>query len=234
MAGFLVRKFLKQVRTNIIAGTLLIIPLFVTIIIMVKLFQWVDSALPGIFGADWAPGFGILITLIIAYFGGLAAKNYFGKKLIDIGNAVISNIPILNKIYLAIQQIVDAVTLNKKKLFERAVLLEFPKANSYCIGFVTSETNTDFSMKTGQNLTAIFIPTTPNPTSGYLLYYPESDLINLNIPVETAIKLVMSGGILNSDHSPKMNNMPSSFKKWKWMGVFKKDFSKSAVSDPRD
>lgn len=232
MAGFLFKKFLKQIRTNIITGTFLIIPLFVTVIIMVKLFQWVDSALPGILGADWAPGIGILITLVIAYFGGLAAKNYFGKKFIDTGNAIISNIPFLNKIYLAIQQIVDAVSLNKKRLFERAVLIEFPKTDSYCIGFVTSEINTVFSLKTGQKLVAVFIPTTPNPTSGYLLYYPESDIIDLNIPVEAAIKLVMSGGILNSDHSPK--GKPMSSKNWSWIRMFNKNSSKTAISDPRD
>ncbi|MDO5576644.1 MAG: DUF502 domain-containing protein [Fibrobacter sp.] len=234
MATFLVKKFFKQIRTNIITGTLLIIPLFVTVIIMVKLFQWVDSALPGILGADWAPGIGILITLLIAYFGGLTAKNYFGKKFIDVGNAIISNIPILNKIYLSIQQIVDAVSRSKKTLFERAVLVEYPKENSYCIGFVTSTKNPDISKKAGKNLVAVFVPTTPNPTSGFLLYYPESEVIDLNIQVETAIKLIISGGILNAENPGKGKQTTASFKDGNWMKIFSRDPVKASTTDPRD
>jgi len=203
MAKRIVKKIFKQLRNNILTGVLLIIPLFVTFIIIAKLFLWVDSALPGVIGVEWAPGFGILAILVIAYFAGLAAKNYFGKKLIEIGNAIIGSIPILNKLYLAVQQIVDAFSLQNKKLFERAVLIEFPKANCFSIAFVTSENNQDFSTRIGQKMLAVFVPTTPNPTSGYLLYFPENDVIDLNIPVEAAIKLVMSAGMLSAEQIGK-------------------------------
>lgn len=215
-------RFVKQVRSNIIAGVLLLIPLVLSIIILIKLFQWVDSVLPGIIGAEWIPGVGVLVILAIAYFAGLAAKNFFGKKLISTGNAIISNIPILNKVYLAIQQIVDAVTISNKGLFERAVFIEFPRPGCYGIGFVTSEKNEDFSIKTGQKVVSVFIPTTPNPTSGFLIYAPESELIELNLSVEVAIKLVMSGGILTVDnaHKPRYST-PSSIKEW--LGLFKRE-----------
>lgn len=215
------KRFFKQVRSNIIAGILLLIPLVLSIIIMVKLFQWVDSVLPSIIGADWVPGVGVLVILIVAYFAGVAAKNFFGKKLISTANAIIANIPVLNKVYLAIQQIVDAATLSKKNLFERAVLLEFPRPGSFGIGFVTSENNNDFSMKAGQKLVSVFLPTTPNPTSGFLLYVSEDELIDLNLPVEVAIKLVMSGGILSADDSTRPPQAsPLSIKEW--MGLFKR------------
>lgn len=235
MVGGIMNRFFRQFRTNFITGLFLIIPLFVTIIIIVKLFQWIDSALPGIVGVEMPPGLGALITVIIAYFAGLTAKNYFGKKLIATGNAIIANIPILNKVYLAIQQIVDAISLNNKKLFERAVLIEYPKAGCYTIGFVTSDDNTDFSMKVGQKLLAIFVATTPNPTSGYLLYIPEEDVIDLHLPVDIAIKLVMSGGILSTDHAARLQaSIPKSVKGWNWMNIFKKSGQPPVASDPRD
>ncbi|NLD99219.1 MAG: DUF502 domain-containing protein [Fibrobacter sp.] len=200
MAGFFIKRLFKQIRTNIITGILLIIPLVLTTVIIVKLFQWIDSVLPQIIGVQWPHGLGALVILAVAYFAGLAAKNYFGKKMIDTFNRIIASIPGLNKIYLGIKQIVDAITVNNKKLFERAVLIEFPRPGSYAIGFVTCNQNAEFSAKTGHQVLAVFVPTTPNPTSGFLLYVPEIDCIDLNIPVETVIKLVMSGGILSADH----------------------------------
>ncbi len=85
----LLKAFVKQIRSNIIAGVLLLIPLVLSIVILVKLFTWVDSALPGIIGAEWVPGLGILVILVVAYFAGVAAKNFVGKKLISTANAII-------------------------------------------------------------------------------------------------------------------------------------------------
>lgn len=215
------KRFLKQVRSNIIAGILLLIPLVLSVVIIVKLFQWIDSALPGILGADWVPGLGILVILIAAYFTGIAAKNYFGKKLISIANTIIANIPVLNKVYLAIQQLVDAATLSKKNLFDRAVMIEFPRPGSFGIGFVTCENNRDLSGRTGQKMVSVFLPTTPNPTSGFLLYVPEDELIDLNLSVEVAIKLIMSGGILNTD-SPNRQPATAPLSIKEWIGLFKR------------
>lgn len=231
----LVRRFFRQLRTNIITGVLLIIPLFVTVIIIIQLFQWIDSALPGILGVQLAPGLGILITLIIAYFAGVAAKNYFGKKLIAVGNNIIGSIPFLNKIYLTIQQIVDMVSLNKKQLFERAVLIEYPKKECFTIAFVTSQANTVFSLKVGQKLIAVFVPTTPNPTSGFLLYVPETELVEINMPVEAAVKLVVSGGLLGADHALSSKAVHEGMKKgWKWTDLFARRRPGENVHDPRD
>ena len=231
----IVKRFFKQTRSNLITGVLLIIPLFVTVIIIIQLFQLIDSALPKILGIKMAPGLGILITLIIAYFAGLTAKNYFGKKLIAVGNNIIGSIPFLNKIYLTIQQIVDMVSLNKKQLFERAVIIEYPKKDCYTIAFVTSQANTVFSMKVGQKLIAVFVPTTPNPTSGFLLYVPENELVEINMPVEAAVKLVVSGGLLGADHALTSKAVHEGMKKgWKWTDLFSRKHSGKDVHDPRD
>ena len=235
MALRLLSRFVKQLRSNIITGVILIIPLFVTVLIIVQLFQWIDSVLPGILGIKMPPGLGVLITIVIAYFAGLTAKNYFGRKLIAVGNGIIGGIPFLNKIYLTIQQIVDMVSTNKKQVFERAVLIEFPKDNSYSIGFVTSEANTKFSLKVGQKLIAVFVPTTPNPTSGFLLYIAESEVVELNIPVEIAIKLVVSAGLLGADHAMAMKEGAATMKRgWKWTDIFTRRQRGPHIHDPRD
>jgi uncharacterized membrane protein len=236
MAIRFVKRIGKQIRSSVITGILLIIPLFVTILIIIQLFQWIDSALPGILGVKMPPGIGILITLIIAYVAGVAAKNYFGKKFISLGNNIISNIPFLSKIYLTIQQIVDMVSVNKKQVFQRAVLVEFPRPGTYAIGFITSEANTVFSLKVSQKLLAVFIPTTPNPTSGFLLYVPEQEIIDANISVEAAVKLVVSGGLLGADNAAtaaKQAASPASTG-WKWTDIFSRTRTGKNLHDPRD
>jgi uncharacterized membrane protein len=235
MASFFVKKAVKQFRSNLITGILLIIPFFVSVLIIIQLFQWIDSALPGVIGVKLPPGLGVLITIVIAYFAGLIAKNYFGKKLISVGNAVFLNIPVFKTIYQTVQQIVDVVSLNNKQLFKKAVLVEFPRKNSYAVGFITSESNTDFSLKIGEKLIGVFIPTTPNPTSGFLLYVPETDVIDCNIPMDFALKLIMSGGLLSPDQAAKaMAPKPPPAKGWKWTDIFTRKRPGSNVVDPRD
>ncbi|KMQ51093.1 Transporter [Chitinispirillum alkaliphilum] len=219
------KKLFRQVRSNIIAGILLIIPLLITLIIILKLFRWVDSALPLVLGVEWGTGIGITVTLVLAYFAGLLAKNYFGKKLIDTGNAIICNIPILNKVYLGVQQVVDTVSLQNKKVFDRVVLVQYPKEKVYCIAFVTSNENRDFSKLTGHELISVFVPTTPNPTSGYLLYYPKEDMIDLDMPVELAIKRIMSAGLLNGEQINAAK--PAAFNPMELLTLFKRNAQKA-------
>jgi uncharacterized membrane protein len=226
-------RFFKQLRSNIITGVLLIIPLFVTILIIVQLFQWIDSALPGILRIDLPPGLGIVFTLIIAYFAGIAAKNYFGKKLIAVGNGIISNIPILNKIYFTIQQVVDMVSSNKNQVFERAVLIEYPRPNCYCIALVTSRANTNLSMKVNQKLVAVLVPQSP-PASAFLLYVAESELIEIDLPVESALKLVVSGGLLGADNAAIAKPTNGIRKNWKWTDLFNRKKYGKNLADPRD
>jgi uncharacterized membrane protein len=237
MGPMFFRRFLKQVRNNILTGIFLIIPVIGSVWIITKLFVWADSALPAIFGQDWFIGMGLLVTLILAYIMGLATKNWLGRKIIATGNSVIVSIPFLNKIYIVLKQIIETVTADRKKLFERPVLLEFPKTGSYAIGFVTCEKNEMFSTKTAKNLIAVFMPTTPNPTSGFLMYIPEEDLIPLELPVETALKMIVSIGLISSDRIEEPAPLPQSPNHWNWMDIFKRKpprEGRKVPSDPRD
>ncbi|MBN1130611.1 MAG: DUF502 domain-containing protein [Chitinispirillaceae bacterium] len=237
MGPLIVRRFLKQVRNNILTGIILIIPLIGSVWIISKLFIWADSALPAIFGQEWFVGMGLLVTLILAYILGLATKNWLGRKIIATGNSVIIRVPVLNKIYLALKQIIETATADKKKLFERAALCEFPKSGTYAICFITNTNNEMFSAKTAKNLVSVFMPTTPNPTTGFLMYLPEEDLIPLDIPVETALKMIISMGLISTDRIVATETLPQSTQHWNWMDIFKRKPPKEGrrvPSDPRD
>jgi uncharacterized membrane protein len=188
----------REIRRTVFAGIFILIPVVLSVYILWRLFEWADKALPGTLGLTWPPFAGLFVSLAIVYLVGLAAKHWLGRKLIATGNAVIVSIPVLNKLYLIIKQIVDAVTLDKKKLFDRVVLMKYPHRNCYVIGFVTSEDNREFSDKVGSPLIAIFVPNAPNPTSGFLFYAPEEELVTVDIPVEQAFKLVVSAGVLGT------------------------------------
>ncbi len=234
---------IKKVRGNIVAGVIILIPSVTTIYVFAKLFGLIDSILPSLFHSlipsmpeTWPPFVGLLFALLIAYFVGIAAKNYFGRMIIDTGNAIISRIPMLNKIYLGVQQIIDSVAGNKKNLFEKAVLIEYPKKDSYCIGFVTADTTGEIPEKTGSEMVSVFVPTTPNPTSGFLLFIPKADAIGLEMSVETAVKLVMSAGMVNTDHLKQTNHLytlPKQLKHFNWTRIFRRERSAPGI-DPRD
>jgi uncharacterized membrane protein len=156
---------------------------------------------------------GVIVVLAMAFFFGLLAKNYFGRMLIDTGNAFIANIPLLNKIYLGIQQILDSIVTTNKRLFDRAVLIEYPKKDSYCIGFVTAETRGEIPLRTQANMVSIFVPTTPNPTSGFLLFLVNPDQIR------------------QTDH---MYRIPTQLKKWNWLKILSRRKDQAFTADPRD
>jgi uncharacterized membrane protein len=236
MGRWFIKKFFKQVRNNILTGIFLIIPLIGSIWIIAKLFIWADSALPGILGQDWFIGTGLLVTLLLAYLTGLATKYWLGRKIIATGNSLIAKVPILNKIYLVLKQIIDTVTGDKKKLFERAVLIEFPRKGTYGLGFITSQKNEMVSTLTARNMVAVFMPTAPTPTQGFLLYVPEEDIIPLDMPGETAIKLIVSAGLLSNERLAQNETLPDSANHWNWLDIFKKKNKGGArhMHDPRD
>lgn len=233
----------NKIWKNIVTGFFLMIPLATTLVVIFWLFDKIDTFLPKLLGSvlpfvggEWITGAGFILLLILCYFVGAAAKNYFGRIIIDTGNAIVASIPLVNKIYLGVQQVIDSVAGQKKNLFEKAVLIEYPKENSYCIGFMTSETTGEIPKKVSADMISVFVPTTPNPTSGFLLFLPKTEVVELDMSVETAVKLVMSAGMVNTDHIKQTNHMyalPKQLKNFNWLRIFRKE-SSSPGSDPRD
>ncbi|MDD3626990.1 MAG: DUF502 domain-containing protein [bacterium] len=193
---------LKKLRTYLVSGLLIVVPVSVTIYIIYHLFTYFDTILKPILepaletiGLFYVNGMGLIILLLFLLFIGMLASNWFGQRLLTLGNNIINKIPLVNKIYKATQQISFAVIGRQKSIFRGVVLVEYPRKEMYSLGFWTETSAPEIAEKLNEKeLYHIFIPTTPNPTSGYLLILPKKDIIFLEMSVEEALKMIISGG----------------------------------------
>jgi uncharacterized membrane protein len=144
----------------------------------------------------------LLLALSLISIVGLLARYYFGQKVIEWMDSTLLSIPLLNKIYSATKQVNDAFSATNKTAFRKVVLVEFPHAGAYSIGFITSEQQEEVRAKTGKRVVCVFVPATPNPTSGFLLMVPEERVIKLDMSVANAIKYVISLGAILPEGVP--------------------------------
>jgi uncharacterized membrane protein len=146
----------------------------------------------------------VALALAIFLIGtvGLLARNYFGRKIIEWVDSALLRIPLLNKIYGATKQVNDAFSSSNKTAFRTVVLVEFPHPGVYSIGFITSDQQEEVEAKTGQKVVCVFVPATPNPTSGFLLMVPEGKVIKLEMSVPDAIKYIISLGAILPEYIP--------------------------------
>lgn len=146
-----------------------------------------------------------LVALLVAIFligtVGLLARNYFGRRIIEWVDSALLRVPLLNKIYGTTKQVNDAFSATNKTAFRTVVLVEFPHPEMWSIGFVTSEQQHEVQAKTGQKVVCVFVPATPNPTSGFLLMVPEAKVIKLDMSVPNAIKYIISLGAILPDYA---------------------------------
>jgi len=190
---------MKELRKIFLTGLLVVIPIAGTLSLIVWLFNTVDSIfripIEKIIGFPII-GIGVVITVSIIFVTGIFATNYLGKKIIHLTDKTMRKIPIVNAIYTSMKQLIDTVFMDQKNAFKSVVLVQYPSKGIYVLGFVTASAPEAICDKVGETMKSIFIPTTPNPTSGMLVMIPEKDIIYLNMQIDMAIKLVVSGGIL--------------------------------------
>jgi uncharacterized membrane protein len=146
----------------------------------------------------------LVLAVVLISAAGVLARYYIGKKVIDWTDRVLMRVPLLNKFYGAIKQVNDAFAGNKHS-FKTVVLVEFPGPGNYSVGFITSEQQGEIQQKAGRNLVNVFVPTTPNPTSGFLLLVPEEKLTKLDMSVTDAIKYIVSLGSISQEYPPPPN-----------------------------
>lgn len=149
----------------------------------------------------------LLVTLI-----GRAARNYLGRKLIQGVDELMSRVPLLNKIYGTVKQVNEAFSTSKKSSFKQVVLVEYPRKGIYSIGFLTSDEHYEIAAKLGQDVLGVFVPTTPNPTSGFLIVVPRAEVTLLDMSVSDAIKYIISLGAVVPEFRPRethANGRPS-------------------------
>lgn len=207
---------LQHVRTHLVRGLLLLLPAIITVWLLGILFgvvstnvtPWVLGALRalGVEGIEgWrarivVPLIGVLLTLLFIYLVGLLASNLIGRRFLDWVEGVILKVPFVKGIYGGSRQILDAFSPGRVGSFSRVVLVEYPRRGVWTLGFVTTEETVEMpAAPSSVPSVMVFLPTTPNPTSGWLAIVPVADLVEMNITIEEGVKLVVSGGIVTPE-----------------------------------
>lgn len=186
-----------MLRRHFLTGLLVLAPTVVTGWIVYKIFITMDNMLDPLqrrFPIIDLPGIGFIGVLLLIWVTGLLASNLIGRRIFSLGEKMMNGIPLIRRIYTAIKEISEVFLTDKKTAFRRVVLIRYPHEKSYALAFVTKEGVDYFDRLAGDELVNVFLPTTPNPTSGFMLMLPKRDVLTVDISVEEAMKIVISGG----------------------------------------
>ena len=207
--------FLGKLRSWFFTGLLVTAPVLLTLYITWLVVDVLDSQVVNLLPASWhefsvlnvpifgqIPGFGLLIGVIIITLIGAVAAGFLGRWIIKLGEKVLNKMPVVRSIYSAFKQILETVLASQSDAFRDVVLVQYPREGLWVIGFVTGVTKGEVQDSIPITTVNVFVPTTPNPTSGFLLFCPKDDLIYLKMTVEQALKLVVSGGIVTPETVP--------------------------------
>jgi uncharacterized membrane protein len=191
-------------RKYLMAGLLVWLPLGVTVLVINFLIETFDQVLlllphayrPDVLIGYHIPGFGLLMTAVVILITGVIAANYFGEKIVNFWEGLLSRIPLVRSIYSAVKQVTEAF-VGSEQSFQKAYLVEYPRLGAWTIAFQTSSKMGEAQFKTGcDKVVNIFVPTTPNPTSGFFLMVSQDELVPLDMTVEQALKMIISGGVV--------------------------------------
>ncbi len=194
-------------KANLVAGILVLVPLMATVFFLRLFVTWVDKIWT-IFPDGWRPdevlpfqipGLGLLFLLAVLFVSGVFVRNFIGSKLLALWEWFLSKIPFVSWFYIAVKQLLETIALGTSKEFKRVVLVEYPRRGIYALAYVTGTATGEVQQKTSKDCINVFLPTTPNPTSGFYLIVPEDEVITLEMSVEDSFKLLMSGGILSPE-----------------------------------
>ena len=189
----------QNFRSKVFAGLATLLPLYLTFIVIKFLFislEETSGPLLKKLGID-IPGLGIMLTVILIYILGVLVTNFLGKKIFNFGEKVVKKVPVVNIIYSTLKQITDTFTKESKDTFKGAIYIEYPRKGLWTMAFISGESIS----KQGVAYYHVFVPTTPNPTSGFFLLVPQSDSVKTGMSVENGLKTIISGGLL----APKQN-----------------------------
>ena len=192
------RSIFARLRNNFIVGVVVLIPIGIAIYLILFVTQISTKILPKELNPNHylpfdIPGIEIIISIILITFIGWLSLSFIGKKLLEIFNNILKKIPILRTIYSAFEQMLEIFTKTEDGT-KSVVLVEYPRKGSWAVGFATKENRGEMSNKTKQNLVNVFVPTTPNPTSGFLLMFPKEEVIYLDMSFEEASRFIVSAG----------------------------------------
>jgi uncharacterized membrane protein len=193
---------LARFRSWFLTGLLVTAPVLLTVYITWAAIQLIDNQVAGLL--PWVsqnsftslPGVGLIIGVVLITLIGAVAAGFLGRWIIRLGESILNRMPVVRSIYGAIKQILETVISTQSDAFREVILVEYPRRGLWVIGFVTGSTKEEVARRIDGEMVNVFVPTTPNPTSGFLLFCPRDEVIFMNMSVEDAVKLVVSGGIV--------------------------------------
>ena len=194
-------------RASFLTGLVVIAPVGMTIWLIWTLIGWVDGFVLPLVPDRFNPeqyiginlrGVGVIFFLLFTVFVGWVAKGLIGRSLIRFAESLVERMPVIRSIYSGVKQIAETIFAQSERNFEKACLIQYPRKDIWAIGFISTEARGEVAMKaeTMGPLVSVFVPTTPNPTSGFLLFFPKEDIIELDMSIEDAAKLVISAGLV--------------------------------------
>ena len=203
---------MHRLRNYFLTGLVIAAPLFLTIYITWAFIVWIDSwvtpFIPAAYSPDTylpfpVPGFGLIVAVIFLTILGFLTANLVGRTAIGWGESVLDRMPVVRNLYRGLKQIFETVLSNRAKSFQTVGIIEYPRKGLWAVVFIATGTKGEVRERleeTGEEMVSVFLPTTPNPTSGFLLFVPEKDVIRLDMTVEEAAKLVISAGLVTPDY----------------------------------
>ncbi len=205
----------RRIRNVFLTGFLVTLPIALTVFIFTFLFKNLDALSPTftrwliLLGAPLPEGYripflGVVMTFLIILLVGALTTNIFGNKLLHLWERIIGKIPFVRRIYTGTKQVVKSIATADTKSFRKVVLIEFPRKGVHAIGFITGETRGELKHLTSEHHFNVFVPTTPNPTSGFLIFADSGEVTELDMTIEEGVKYVVSGGIVNPEQARKL------------------------------
>jgi uncharacterized membrane protein len=199
-------RLIASFRNNFITGLAVVLPVAVTIWAVWSFVGFVDARVLPFLPAKYNPltyfdinvrGMGVVVFLVFTTIIGALTKGLFGRSLVRTAEGFVDRMPVVRSLYNGLKQIIETVVSQSNSSFERACLVEYPRKGIWAVAFISTRSGGELLTKTGQSsMTSVFLPTTPNPTSGFLLFVPTDDVIELDMSVEEAAKLVISAGLV--------------------------------------
>ncbi|MEM8986662.1 MAG: DUF502 domain-containing protein [Pseudomonadota bacterium] len=206
---------MSGLRNSFLAGIVVAAPITITVALIYWFvttpMAWIDVRVRELIPAQWAseqfllfsiPGMGVVVAIVVLTVLGAMAKNLFGRALINLGEQIVDSMPVVRNLYRALKQIFETVLSQTETSFKEVALVEYPRKGTWAIGFVAATAKGEVQHKTEGDMVNVFVPTTPNPTSGFLLFVDRNDLVPLEMSVEEAAKAVISAGLVVPNYTP--------------------------------
>lgn len=208
------RRFVKRLRNYFLTGLVIAAPISITIYLTWSLIKWIDGWVKPVIPREYSPdsylpfsvpGFGVLVAVVALTLLGFLTANFVGRTLVGMGESLVDRTPLVRNLYGALKQLFETVLSSKGKSFQKTALMEFPYKGAWAIVFIATETRGEIRHRIGvegEEWVTVFLPPSPAPTAGFMLFVKRSDLIELDMTVEEAAKVVLSAGLVTPEYDP--------------------------------